>query len=93
MKRSAPRGRILAIDPDAKAVVSSGYHNDPVMSNHRDYGFSACLPKPYAIEKLDETLRSLLSGCPTVYPVPRRARRECPGGPRSRRSAASSIEP
>ncbi len=31
--------RLLQIDPDVKAVVSSGYANDPVMSSYKDYGF------------------------------------------------------
>jgi PAS domain S-box-containing protein len=38
---------ILAIDPRARLVVSSGYSDDAVMSNFRQHGFVDVLPKPY----------------------------------------------
>jgi PAS domain S-box-containing protein len=47
------------IDPNIKAIVSSGYSNDPVMANHRDYGFQGVLPKPYQLRKLGEALEKL----------------------------------
>ncbi|MEO1369684.1 MAG: ATP-binding protein, partial [Acidobacteriota bacterium] len=31
--------RLLEIDPDVRAIVYSGYSNDPVLANYRDYGF------------------------------------------------------
>ena len=49
----------LKIDPDVKAIVSSGYFNDPVMSNFHKYGFMGALPKPYEKKKLKETLERL----------------------------------
>lgn len=52
--------RLLEIDPDVRAVVSSGYSNDPVMANFRDYGFKSFLPKPYKIEELCEVLRRVI---------------------------------
>lgn len=39
--------KLLRIDPDIKAIVSSGYSTDPIMAKYRDYGFSAVLVKPY----------------------------------------------
>ncbi|MBF0203744.1 MAG: DUF3365 domain-containing protein [Desulfamplus sp.] len=48
------------IDPDVKAVVSSGYSNDPVMSNHKNYGFSGIMPKPYTKAQLTEVLNKVL---------------------------------
>ena len=54
--------RLLDIDPDIKAVVSSGYSNDPVMADYRDYGFSAVLVKPYRFQQLSSVLRDLLTG-------------------------------
>jgi PAS domain S-box-containing protein len=54
--------KLLEIDPDVKAIVSSGYSTDSIMSNFRDYGLSAVVAKPYKMEQLEETLRSLLMG-------------------------------
>ena len=51
---------ILKIDPAIKAVVSSGYSDDPVMADPEHYGFSARLNKPYTIEEIKEGDRSLL---------------------------------
>lgn len=52
--------RLLEIDPDTKALVTSGYSNDPILANFRDYGFSGALPKPYHIEELDRILHKAL---------------------------------
>src|SRR5690625_6232509 len=37
---------IRRIDPDARAIVSSGYSNDPDMSNDREDGFVGVVPIP-----------------------------------------------
>jgi PAS domain S-box-containing protein len=47
------------IDPEVKAIVSSGYSNDPVMANYSDYGFQGVLPKPYQLQELDEALEKV----------------------------------
>lgn len=44
--------RLLEIDPHVKAIVSSGYSNDPIMSNCLEYGFKGMITKPYTIEGL-----------------------------------------
>ncbi len=49
------------LDPDVKAIVSSGYSNDPVMANYRDHGFSGVVPKPYNAEDLALALSELLA--------------------------------
>ncbi len=54
--------KLRRIDPDVKAVVSSGYSDDPVLSDYREYGFSGVLPKPYKIIELSEVLETVLSG-------------------------------
>jgi len=51
---------LLALDPDAKAVVSSGYCQDPVMANFRDYGFRDVLAKPYNVLDVSRALSALL---------------------------------
>ena len=48
--------KLIELDPQAKAIVSSGYSTDPVMSNFREYGFSSVVSKPYKIEELREAL-------------------------------------
>jgi PAS domain S-box-containing protein len=50
---------LLQIDPDVKAVVSSGYAEDPILADYSDYGFKAALSKPYDIEELSRALHSL----------------------------------
>ncbi|HDY88866.1 MAG TPA: response regulator, partial [bacterium] len=53
--------KLLEIDSDAKAVVSSGYANDPVVSNFEAYGFSGFIPKPYMLEELKKVLNNVMS--------------------------------
>jgi CheY-like chemotaxis protein len=48
------------IDPDVKAVVSSGYSNDPVMANYSEYGFTAVVKKPFIVEELEDVLSTVL---------------------------------
>ena len=53
--------QLLRIDPDIKAIVSSGYSTDPIMANYRDYGFSAVLVKPYRPQDISKVLQELLT--------------------------------
>ena len=48
--------QILAIDPKAKVIVSSGYSNDPVMSDYQKYGFCNVVTKPFKMEELSEKI-------------------------------------
>jgi len=49
--------QILAFDPDAQLIVSSGYSEDPVMANFSDYGFCAALEKPYNVEEISRIMQ------------------------------------
>ena len=49
--------QLVQIDPEVKAIVSSGYANDPIMADYKSFGFSSVVSKPYDIEKLGEALR------------------------------------
>ncbi len=51
--------QILAEFPEASLIVSSGYSNDAVMSNYRDYGFIGAITKPYRINDFAVVLKSL----------------------------------
>jgi nitrogen-specific signal transduction histidine kinase/CheY-like chemotaxis protein len=53
--------KMLTIDPNVKAVVSSGYSIDPVMADFTRYGFVAVLPKPYGAEDVGALLHAILS--------------------------------
>ena len=52
--------KLLAIDPDVKAIVSSGYARDPIMSNYRQFGFVGVVPKPYNLEEMSRELHRVL---------------------------------
>ena len=52
---------ILALNPAAKVIVSSGYSNDPILANYREFGFHAALVKPYEIQELTKAINTLLS--------------------------------
>ncbi len=51
--------KLLAYDPKAVAIVSSGYSNDPIMSDCETYGFKGVVTKPFRIEELSDALRVL----------------------------------
>ena len=53
--------RLREIDPGVKAVVSSGYSNDPVMADYREHGFLGVVAKPYLIEELSKVLRRVMA--------------------------------
>ncbi len=48
--------RLLALDPDVRAVVSSGYSNDPILAGFRAHGFSGVIAKPYQMAELARVL-------------------------------------
>jgi CheY-like chemotaxis protein len=52
---------LIKIDPETKAIVSSGYSNDPVMSDYRKYGFRGVVAKPYKIKELGEILYKVIT--------------------------------
>ncbi|MEA1996260.1 MAG: ATP-binding protein, partial [Gemmatimonadota bacterium] len=54
-------GKLLEIDPGVKAIVSSGYSNDPVLSEFKKYGFCGMVSKPYKIEEMKELLNNIMA--------------------------------
>jgi two-component system cell cycle sensor histidine kinase/response regulator CckA len=50
------------IDPNVKAIVSSGYSDNPVMANYQEYGFCGVITKPYLIEELSKEIKRALEG-------------------------------
>jgi DNA-binding NarL/FixJ family response regulator len=52
---------LLKINPNVKAIVSSGYSSDPIMSDYKQYGFKDVMAKPYKIEELDEVVQRVIA--------------------------------
>jgi PAS domain S-box-containing protein len=52
--------KLLEYDQKAKAVVSSGYSNDPIMAKYKKYGFHDVLMKPYNVEEIAKLLHKLI---------------------------------
>ncbi len=54
--------KLQEIDSNVRAIVSSGYSSDPVLSDHRAYGFAGMIPKPYRITDFAKVIRQVLEG-------------------------------
>ena len=52
--------KLAAMDADIRAVVSSGYSNDPVMSDFQAHGFAGVVAKPYNIEEMASVLEAVI---------------------------------
>ncbi len=52
--------KLLKIDPKVKAIMSSGYSDDTIMANYKNYGFCGIITKPYEIEDLNELLSTVI---------------------------------
>ncbi len=52
---------LLKIDPGVKAIVSSGYFEDPIMAQFKEYGFRGVIAKPYKISELSEVLHRVIT--------------------------------
>lgn len=48
------------LDSQVNAIVSSGYSNDPIISNHEKFGFKGMVTKPYRMQEMSEALGKLL---------------------------------
>ena len=52
--------KMLKFDPRARAIVSSGYSQDQVLSNYEKYGFKGLISKPYKLEELRNVIHRVL---------------------------------
>jgi PAS domain S-box-containing protein len=52
--------KLQAVDPQVKAIVSSGYSMDDSMSKFKESGFVGILTKPYRVETLSETINRVM---------------------------------
>ena len=51
--------RIRSIEPNVKAIVTTGFVDDLVLENYLEHGFSGVLTKPFRISKLIATVEKL----------------------------------
>jgi PAS domain S-box-containing protein len=54
-------GQLYVIDPGVRAIVSSGYSNDPVMADFHSYGFKGILSKPYSVAEMSRVIHQVLN--------------------------------
>jgi PAS domain S-box-containing protein len=52
---------LMAYDPKARAIVSSGYSSDLAMSDFRKHGFRGMVAKPYDVSELASVIRGVLA--------------------------------
>jgi len=52
--------RLIEIDKNVRAIVSSGYSNDPVIANYTHYGFHGAVQKPYLVQEMSQMLRLII---------------------------------
>ncbi len=50
---------IRQLDKNVKAIVASGYSENPVMAEYRKYGFNAVVKKPFKIDELNQIIHNL----------------------------------
>ena len=52
--------KLREIDQAAKVIVFSGYSNDAIITNYREYGFNGVLSKPFSIDEFMQTIATVL---------------------------------
>ena len=53
---------LLHIDPDVRAIVSSGYSQNSILANYQRHGFRAVIAKPYSTAELNQILHKVVTG-------------------------------
>ena len=48
------------LDPEVRAIVSTGYDNDDMARQYLDMGFCGYLTKPYRVADLGKVLKAVL---------------------------------
>ena len=52
--------QLRKVDPQVRAVVSSGYSNDPIMAEFAQHGFAGAIAKPYQMAELSNVLQNVM---------------------------------
>jgi nitrogen-specific signal transduction histidine kinase/ActR/RegA family two-component response regulator len=53
--------KLKQLDPEIKVIVTSGYSNDPVLSNFQNYGFIGKIEKPFVIETMSRVISEIIN--------------------------------
>lgn len=53
--------KLLEVDPEVKAIVSSGYSNNPVLSDFKQYGFKGVVAKPFKLKEMNDVLNNVMN--------------------------------
>ncbi|MCL6621789.1 MAG: PAS domain S-box protein [Syntrophobacterales bacterium] len=53
--------RLLHLAPEARVIVSSGYADDPIITNYQEYGFKGVIRKPYRIHTFSRELARVIN--------------------------------
>ena len=54
--------KLRQMDPQVRAIVSSGYSHDPVLAQYRAHGFLGMVPKPYDLHELLKVVYTVMQG-------------------------------
>jgi len=52
---------IKKIDPGVRAIVTSGYADDPIIVDFQKHGFSGAMAKPFNLEELEREIARVMS--------------------------------
>jgi len=52
---------LKTLHPELKAIVSSGYSVDPIMSEYKKFGFAGIIAKPWKFEEFSKVIHSVLN--------------------------------
>ncbi len=53
--------KLLQIEPELKAIITTSYADDPIVTGFRYFGFAAALVKPFTMQELQDSLDTLLA--------------------------------
>jgi len=51
--------KLREFDKNATVIVFSGYSNDPILTNYKDYGFNGVLKKPFSTDELMHLIKNV----------------------------------
>lgn len=52
--------KLHALDPGARIVISSGFTNDPMLTDYASFGLNGVLAKPYRITEIKALLENMI---------------------------------